>query len=57
MAYKLIAKDANETIIEFAKNNEELTFSRFEEAEAFVIRVKNENRWAADYEFSIIENN
>ncbi|MCP3026489.1 hypothetical protein [Halobacillus sp. A5] len=56
MTFKLIAHDVNDTTIEFAKNNEEIIFNSYDEAEKFALRVKKDNRWAADYEFSIIEN-
>ncbi|GGF13829.1 hypothetical protein GCM10010954_10730 [Halobacillus andaensis] len=55
MTFKLIAHDSNRTMVEFAKNNEELVFGSYEEAAEFASKIKDENRWAAVYEFSIIE--
>ncbi|MFG6149269.1 hypothetical protein [Halobacillus sp. B23F22_1] len=55
MTFKIIAHDSNETMVEFAKNNVELVFASYNEAEKFANKIKDENRWAAGYEFSIIE--
>ncbi|MCP3031901.1 hypothetical protein LF817_11150 [Halobacillus sp. A1] len=55
MGYKLIAKDAKEIVIEFAKNNKEIVFETYQEANEFAVKVKKENRWTTGYEFSIIE--
>lgn len=53
MLYRIVGVDEQHVIIEFRKNNEEMTFQTYEEAEKYLYQIKQEGIIPDQYKLEI----